>query len=1191
MGDRFGERWGFLVAALAAVILVLAAAAPARAFTVSGTVYGGSNPLPNTLVEALQDGTATVVDSDTTNGSGQYSLSLAAGTYDLRVTPQIGSGFGDELIQNLVVSGDTGYDIILLGQSSGGLSGILRGYGGNALVAASVSVRDNASGAFIASQTTDAIGRYVFTLPNGTYRLDTTVYSNPNAPSSYSSCYQGGITVSGATSYDFTLPVAQVSGTVSAVSAGVLASARVETSSSYYDSANQRSCYGNETALTNASGFYSTRVMRNFGSDTTSFIVRPPTGQPYSIITSNQAVTGDTTINFALPDASSQGISGILYGTGGNPVASASVRLYSSSFQLLAAATTNASGQYSFNSSDGNYILYFQSSGIVSPYGPLASYSCQRSGVVASGPTVVDFTLPVVQVSGVVTDETPNPVDGATVSVSTNYYDSVSTSCSSNTLVNTNASGAYSLRGLQSSPSAATLIARPPASNTALALVTQSTAIPADLTQNFVLPAAAAHSLSGTVRGHGGNAVEAASVTFYTTNFSGLGTATTDAAGHYNFAIGDGVYIVEANATYGTSPAAPNYYWYCRGYDLTVSGLAQHDFDNPVARVSGRVTDSNGAPVGSVEVVTVGEHTDWDNGVFCYSEDHRTSDAGGLYAPLTTTGPTDFQFTPPSSSGFAPVFVTDLQIDNDRSQVIVLQRLDVTPPDIVSGPSVVHLSDTSVSIVWTTNEASNSRVEFGIGSLTQFVQSNDLTTQHTVTLTGLDADTIYQYRVGSTDASNNGPTYSGSSTFSTEIPPGDIDAPVITGGPQPIFIDPNNAILSWTTDEPSSSVIHYGLTPSLGSTLDGDPGNFTQNHSVLVPGLAPDTTYYYQVESTDPDGNGPTSSTVGNFHTSLQADSSPPAISNVQVTNITDTTITIEWDTDEAATSGVSYNDGVVYHVVNDPNLVLHHVMTLSSLAEDTTYHLTVSSTDAVGNGPSVAGPIDAITGAECFGNTLPCDDHSACTENDVCDGSGGCAGTPISCDDGNSCTVDSCNPMTGCLNPVQPLNSCLRGGKSVLMIKDHLDDQKDRIVWRWLKGNTALALFGAPTSSSEYGLCVFDYAGVPLAVLNAEIAPQTNWTPNSKGFKYIDRYANQDGASKLVLHEDTNGKAKIVFVGEGPDLNLPTTHSTVPLYQSPRVLVQLHNSNGSCWESEFVPPFKKNRNANRYGIFRDVEP
>ncbi len=50
------------------------------------------------------------------------------------------------------------------------------------------------------------------------------------------------------------------------------------------------------------------------------------------------------------------------------------------------------------------------------------------------------------------------------------------------------------------------------------------------------------------------------------------------------------------------------------------------------------------------------------------------------------------------------------------------------------------------------------------------------------------------------------------------------------------------------------------------------------------------------------------------------------------------------------------------------------------------------------------------------------CDDSSACTTGDVCNGNGAClGGTSVTCDDGNACTVDACDAALGCT--FAPLN------------------------------------------------------------------------------------------------------------------------------------------------------------------------
>ncbi len=53
------------------------------------------------------------------------------------------------------------------------------------------------------------------------------------------------------------------------------------------------------------------------------------------------------------------------------------------------------------------------------------------------------------------------------------------------------------------------------------------------------------------------------------------------------------------------------------------------------------------------------------------------------------------------------------------------------------------------------------------------------------------------------------------------------------------------------------------------------------------------------------------------------------------------------------------------------------------------------------------------------------CDDRSACTTGDICDGKGTCVGTPLpGINDGNPCTTDSCNASTGAIThtPLRPV-------------------------------------------------------------------------------------------------------------------------------------------------------------------------
>jgi uncharacterized lipoprotein YddW (UPF0748 family) len=80
-------------------------------------------------------------------------------------------------------------------------------------------------------------------------------------------------------------------------------------------------------------------------------------------------------------------------------------------------------------------------------------------------------------------------------------------------------------------------------------------------------------------------------------------------------------------------------------------------------------------------------------------------------------------------------------------------------------------------------------------------------------------------------------------------------------------------------------------------------------------------------------------------------DTIPPVISDVTVTQITDSSARVNWLTDKAASSMVEYGLSVSYSAsVTNAALVNAHSVPLSGLAANSTYHFRVRSRDAQGN-------------------------------------------------------------------------------------------------------------------------------------------------------------------------------------------------------------------------------------------------
>ena len=82
----------------------------------------------------------------------------------------------------------------------------------------------------------------------------------------------------------------------------------------------------------------------------------------------------------------------------------------------------------------------------------------------------------------------------------------------------------------------------------------------------------------------------------------------------------------------------------------------------------------------------------------------------------------------------------------------------------------------------------------------------------------------------------------------------------------------------------------------------------------------------------------------------LPPDSTPPIISGVGTSNLTDTSVLIKWTTDETANSVVDYGTNISYgSIVSNATLTLNHIIALTNLTPATTYHYRVRSRNATG--------------------------------------------------------------------------------------------------------------------------------------------------------------------------------------------------------------------------------------------------
>ncbi|MCC7522350.1 fibronectin type III domain-containing protein [Candidatus Uhrbacteria bacterium] len=213
------------------------------------------------------------------------------------------------------------------------------------------------------------------------------------------------------------------------------------------------------------------------------------------------------------------------------------------------------------------------------------------------------------------------------------------------------------------------------------------------------------------------------------------------------------------------------------------------------------------------------------------------------------------------------------------------------------------------------------------------------------------------------------PTYPGddfiniSASFSTSAAPGggggspgDITPPTIFNI-QVLNITTSTALVTWQTNEPATTAIEWG--PDVSYSL-GDFSNLglVVNHSVQLTGLPNATVIHFRLQAADAVNN--TTQTGDQTFTTL-APGVPLVISNVQVTNITDTSALVTWDTNLPASSLVEYGTTVAYGgAATNGGLVLSHSVILTSLAPGTLYHFRVASAEF--GGPTVYSPDGVFT-------------------------------------------------------------------------------------------------------------------------------------------------------------------------------------------------------------------------------------
>ncbi|MBS3165027.1 fibronectin type III domain-containing protein [Candidatus Woesearchaeota archaeon] len=232
-----------------------------------------------------------------------------------------------------------------------------------------------------------------------------------------------------------------------------------------------------------------------------------------------------------------------------------------------------------------------------------------------------------------------------------------------------------------------------------------------------------------------------------------------------------------------------------------------------------------------------------------------------------------FLLSPTADEGTWRIYV----FANDSDSTLGSNSTTFTVDDTVPPGTILNLMNASLGeswILWNWSNPSDPDLSHIEVWLNGTFRVNVTAPDNSTNITSLAANTCYQLQTRTVDtALNRNTTWvndSACTSFSSDITPPSIQNVSNTS------ITDQSALITWDTDESSDTLVFYGTVPG---SYPFNTTNLTDTlqHASLLAGLAPSTSYYYVVNSTDPAGN---SNQSGEFNFTTLADATSPAWSS-----------------------------------------------------------------------------------------------------------------------------------------------------------------------------------------------------------------------------------------------------------------------------------------------------------------------
>ncbi len=709
--------------------------------TLSGSVKDSSgNAISNTTV-SVNDPSAS---NTTTDSSGNYSLVIESGTYNVQATPPSGSGFTSATALNRNISSSTVLNFVLVPTGTVTLTGKVLDRSNQPLANQSVGIAPSGTNNYVFT-TTDSSGNYSFSTTSGNYKLQVSG-TNPlstSAPYTYSIVSSGTLNINQSVIMDIPLPVKQVTVHVQDVNGVAQSNVGLSTNALGMPStpigtvtnATGTSSYPVSAGLTtDASG---NAVMWLFSTPPSgnryTFTATPPSGS--SFVTTNLSqvsVTSDSTVTLTIQQPVT--LSGKVLDRANQPLANQTVGIAPQGTSTFSNTTTDSNGNYSFSVAPGNYRVQVLGSNNPLTVSAPPNYSIVSSGTLSlTQNTTMDIPLPIKQVSIHVQDPSGNPAQNITLTTNSVSMPSIpvgtvtnATGTSSyNTAANlkTDSSGNAKMWLFQTPTSGNryTITATTPSGSPLITRSVSSVAVPNDTSITIDLQQQV--TLTGKVLNALGSPLENQTVSIAPASTTNFVNSVTDSSGNYTFTVTSGNYLIKvAGVNNALSTNAPPSYSITSSGTLSLTQNTTMDIPLPLKEVTVQVQDINNNPVQNVALssnapqlpsIAIGTVTN-ATGISSYpsSAGLVTNASGEAKMWLFSTPPSGNRYTltaqPPTGSIFDPFNLTNVAVTANQTELISLQYNHATPAttasvvtenedETYSNPATVTLSATAAS--------------------------------------------------------------------------------------------------------------------------------------------------------------------------------------------------------------------------------------------------------------------------------------------------------------------------------------------------------------------------------------------------------------------------------------------------------------------------------------------------------------